>query len=129
MLTINGHLDGLNEYTRTTRGNLYAGASMKKRNEKKVMDAINEALDDAELCAVTDRDAYPLKVIIAWYDDTRRDFDNIVFAKKFIFDALVSAGILKDDGRKYIAAVEECVITEKESPRIEITFEKYNERK
>lgn len=129
MLTINGHLDGLNEYTRSTRGNLYAGASMKKRNEKKVMDAINEALDDAELCAVTDRDAYPLKVIIAWYDDTRRDFDNIVFAKKFIFDALVSAGILKDDGRKYIAAVEECVITEKESPRIEIAFEKYSERK
>lgn len=129
MLIIKGHLDGLNEYTKATRGNLYGGAAMKKRNEKKVIAAVNEALDAAEICAITDPAAYPLRAVITWYDDTRRDFDNVVFAKKFIFDALVSAGIIRDDARKYIAAVTEQVITEKGSPRIEIYFEPYFKEK
>lgn len=129
MLIIKGHLDGLNEYTKATRGNLYGGAAMKKRNEKKVLAAICEALDDAEICAITDSDAYPLRAVITWYDDTRRDFDNVVFAKKFVFDALVFSGIIRDDSRKYIAAVTERVITDKENPRIEIYFEPYFKEK
>lgn len=123
MITIYGHLDGLNEYTKACRGNRYAGASMKKRNEKKIKEAIYEALENAEVSPVNDSD-YPLHVIITWYDDTRRDLDNVVFGKKFIFDALTECEIIKDDSRKYICAVSEKVIKEKQNPRIDISLEK-----
>lgn len=123
MITIPGHLDGLNEYTRATRANLYAGAAMKRNNEKKVKEAIAEALENAEARPVN-ADDYPLCVFITWHDDTRRDLDNIVFAKKFIFDALSAAGIIEDDSMKYIVAVHERVERDKEKPRIEVEFEK-----
>jgi Holliday junction resolvase RusA-like endonuclease len=56
----------------------------------------------------------PVKTAIIsldWYEGKKRgrgrDFDNIVAAKKFIFDGLVLAGVIKDDSPKYIAVVQE----------------------
>lgn len=123
MITIPGHLDGLNEYTRANRASIYTGAAMKRNNEKKVKEAIAEALENAEARPVN-ADDYPLCVFITWHDDTRRDLDNIVFAKKFIFDALSAAGIIKDDSMKYIVAVHERVERNKENPHIDVEFEK-----
>ena len=38
-----------------------------------------------------------------WIEENkRRDLDNICFAKKFILDALVQAGVLQDDNRKIV---------------------------
>lgn len=122
MVTIMGHLDGLNEYTKANRANIFAGANLKKKNETIIMTYIEKAISETE-ASIIDSNAYPLTINIVWYDDTRRDFDNIVFAKKFIFDALVKYGVLKDDSRKYITSVNEKVVTCKENPRIEITWE------
>lgn len=40
-----------------------------------------------------------------WVEENkRRDLDNVCYAKKFILDALVMYGKLKDDGPKYVKA-------------------------
>ena len=39
-----------------------------------------------------------------------RDTDNITFAQKFIFDALVKCGIMADDGPDYVASLGHNVI-------------------
>lgn len=119
MITIPGHLMGLNEYTLKCRCNKYAGAGAKRSQERIVSEAIINAIASAEQVPIDESD-YPLTPTIIWYDDTRRDFDNVVFAKKFIFDALQKCGIITNDSRKYIAGVTDKLITEKENPRIEV---------
>ena len=46
------------------------------------------------------------KPVIIWFEwvekDNRRDYDNIDFAKKFVLDALVRCGKLKDDNRQFV---------------------------
>ena len=45
----------------------------------------------------------PIKVHFLWIEENkRRDLDNVCFAKKFILDAMVKAGKLKDDNRKFV---------------------------
>ena len=34
--------------------------------------------------------------------NSKRDVDNIVFAKKFIFDALVRSGVIVNDSQRFI---------------------------
>ena len=112
--TIIGKLDGLNEYTKKNRSNAYAGAKMKKDNEKIVIYYIRKS----KLKKV---EQYPITLKITWYEkDRRRDIDNITFATKFIQDALVKEGILIDDSQKYINKVEHIVLVDKENPRIEV---------
>lgn len=44
-----------------------------------------------------------VKIDFEWYEgNKRRDLDNICSAKKYILDALVEVGKLKDDNRKYV---------------------------
>ena len=44
-----------------------------------------------------------ITVEFTWVEENkRRDFDNIAFAKKFIFDALQKAGKIKNDSWKYV---------------------------
>lgn len=45
----------------------------------------------------------PVKVNFLWIEENgKRDLDNICFAKKFILDALVRAGVIENDNRKHI---------------------------
>lgn len=113
---IEGRLDSLNEYTKANRTNRYQGASMKSRNEKIVLIAIREA----KLKRVM---KYPVELQITWYEpNKRRDLDNIVFAVKFIQDALVSAGIIENDSQKYIKKLSHTVEIDREKPRIEVVI-------
>lgn len=107
--TIKGKLPGLNEYTRACRGKNgdRLGAKFKRDVEEQIGWAIKLARTSKTLHAVNG----PVIVRIEWYESTkRRDVDNIVFAKKFILDALVSNGILQDDGRKYVKQIYDTVI-------------------
>lgn len=110
--TIKGKLPGLNEYTRACRGKNgdRLGAKFKRDVEEQIGWAIKLARASKTLHAVTD----PVIVRIDWHESTkRRDVDNIVFAKKFILDALVHHGILADDGRKYVRQIYDTVIDNK----------------
>ena len=47
----------------------------------------------------------PIRIHFTWVESSkRRDLDNICFAKKFILDAMVKYGKIKDDNRKCVTA-------------------------
>jgi len=63
----------------------------------------------------------PVTAKFTWYEENRRrDKDNIAFAKKFIFDGLVKAGVLKGDGWDYVAGFSDDFKVDKHKPRVEI---------
>lgn len=85
-------LPSLNEYINKCRYNRYAGNYMKQQIQK---DLSYYFKDLPELNKV--------KINFHWYEkNKRRDLDNICFGKKFILDALVNLGKLKDDNRKNV---------------------------
>ena len=53
---------------------------------------------------------------------TRRDKDNIAFAKKFILDALQEMGILQNDGWSEILGFSDTFDVDKDNPRIEVSL-------
>ena len=50
--------------------------------------------------------------------DMRRDADNVGFARKFVLDGLVAAGVIKDDSRKYVEQCPDRVLTDRARPRV-----------
>lgn len=88
-------LPSLNEYVNVCRTNKFKAAKYKKDIEDDIMFCLNR-LPEME---------HPVRIHFHWIEgNKRRDLDNICFAKKFILDALVKAGKLKDDNRKCVTA-------------------------
>ena len=86
-------MPNLNDYIKVCRGNKFAAASMKSGVENEIYYFIR-SLPKIE---------YPVWIDFIWCEkDARRDLDNIAFAKKFILDALVKFGKLKDDGQAFV---------------------------
>lgn len=91
-------LPSCNDYINACRRNKYAGAEMKRKTEEKIIRYLDQLPEYTN----------PLKIKFTWVEENkRRDLDNICFAKKFILDALVKAGKLKDDNRKIVTAFED----------------------
>lgn len=87
-LSFNGYVD-------MCRRNRYQSAKYKKDIE----DEIGTYIADLP------RFSNPVKIHFHWIEaNKRRDLDNICFAKKFILDALVKFGKLRDDNRKCVTA-------------------------
>lgn len=83
----------LNEYVNMCRANRYMASNYKKKTEQEIAKYI-ESLP---------RFTRPVRLEFLWIEkDNRRDYDNIAFAKKFVLDALVRYGKLKDDNRKCV---------------------------
>jgi len=113
-LIIQGRLCGLNEYIATERANRYKGAEMKRENENIVIAAIRQQLRGVKITK-------PVYMEYTWIEkNKRRDLDNITFGRKFIQDALVKAGVLKDDGWKYIVGFSDRFEVNRENPGIEV---------
>ena len=112
--TIYGRLPSLNEYIKECRGNKYSANKMKTQVENCIYFAIRQA----KLEKVTE---YPITLKITWYEkNMKRDVDNIVFATKFIQDALVRAGILVNDGQKQISSLVHHVTIDRKNPRVDV---------
>lgn len=64
----------------------------------------------------------PVFMEYTWIEPSRRrDKDNISsFGRKVIQDALVSTGVLKDDGWKYVVGFSDRFEVDKDNPRIEV---------
>lgn len=93
---IDKRLIGLNEYTKANRTNAYMGAKAKKKEQEYIYWCIKEQLGNLKI----DK---PVIAKFTWIEEnSKRDLDNICFAKKFILDALVQAKVLKDDNRKIV---------------------------
>ena len=85
----------LNDYTNANRTKSYAGANMKKKVQR----------DIAPFISKLPKYEKPIALTFTWIEgNKRRDLDNICFAKKFILDALVENGKLKDDNRRCVTA-------------------------
>jgi len=63
----------------------------------------------------------PVWITYHWYcKDKRKDKSNIAFAKKFIEDGLVNAGVLKNDGWNDIEGFNDRFYIDKQNPRVEV---------
>ena len=61
-----------------------------------------------------------------WIEPSRRrDKDNVAFAKKFIQDALVEGGVLRNDGWAEIEHFTDDFAVDPKNPRVEVTIEEY----
>lgn len=87
---------GLNEHIKELSRNRYKGGSMKKTET----DWVKYTCQSLKIPPILN---YPVQVRFSWYiRNKKKDLDNITFAKKYILDGMVEAGVLKGDGQKYI---------------------------
>lgn len=115
-----GKLPCLNDYTRACRGSQFAGAQMKRENEEMLGWQM-----EWQRCGL--KIEKPCIVHFRWYEkDRRRDADNIAFAKKFVLDALVTAGILKGDSQKYVVGFTDEIVVADEYG-VKVTMEEVEE--
>lgn len=116
--TIDGRLPGLNELINADRRNVHAGNHMKQENQEAVQMYI---FRDLRRLHIED----PVLLHYRFYDpNKKRDLDNISgFAHKIIQDALVSTGVLKNDGWANIAGMDDLFFVDSARPRIEVTIE------
>ena len=88
-------LPTLNEYINAERSNRYMAAHIKKMTEQRLVFYIRSQ--------TRERIQGPVFIKYKWIrKEARHDKDNIAFAKKFVQDALVKAGVLQNDGWKNI---------------------------
>ena len=110
LLVYHGKLPSLNEVINQNRANKYAGAQIKSQLTQEMAWTFKpqaKALNE------------PCCVLITFYEpNRRRDIDNIHSATKFILDALVMAGVGKNDTQKYVTDVAHEVKLGK--PQIEV---------
>lgn len=86
-------MPSLNEYINECRTNRYQGAKIKRTYEE----MIGWYIKPLPIIKT------PIIAKFKWVEgNKKRDYDNVAFAKKFILDALVKCGKLKDDNRKYV---------------------------
>jgi len=94
---IPGPLPGRNEAEAAARSNRYKAAKMKHDWTLHCQCAV------CGNCKPFDR----VKVNLIWVEkNRRRDPDNIMGGIKYVLDGIVNAGILKNDGWKQIASIE-----------------------
>lgn len=120
-LTIPGILPGLNEYIDAERGHKgkYKAASMKKQAQNVIGYMIKTQLRGV-------RFTRPVVIRYLWIEPSRRrDKDNIAFAKKFIQDSLVEAGVLQNDGWANIEHFTDDFAVDPKNPRVEVVIEEY----
>lgn len=118
LLIIQGKLASLNDYTKACRAQgkkgYLAGSQMKRTTENRIKKCIGEQFKGKQFES-------PVRVNFRWYEPNKqRDLDNICFAKKFIFDALVKSGTIKGDGWKDVEGFTDDFFVDKENPRIEV---------
>jgi Holliday junction resolvase RusA-like endonuclease len=111
-LIIPGRLPGLNDMTDAARRNRYESAKMKKEYTELVAWCAKRArlprMERADL-------------VVTWHEpNKRRDKDNIMAGQKFIWDGLVEAGVLPNDGWNQIGDITHRFRVDKANPRVEV---------
>lgn len=99
--TIDHSFTDLNAYIDQCRANKYAA------NQSKQYDTFMACMACRDLPALEN---FPVYITCIWHvPNKKKDPDNIVFAKKFILDGMVGAGLLPDDSMKYIAGFKDII--------------------
>lgn len=116
-LTIQGRLPGLNDMIEADRRDRRAGNRLKQESQDIVRMYIARDLRRIRIEG-------PVFLHYCFYEpNRRRDLDNISgFAHKVTQDALVRAGVLKNDGWANIVGMQDSFYVDAENPRIEVTI-------
>lgn len=100
--TVRGRLPSLNDYINACRSHWSKGAKLKTETEELIFWSIKAAWA-AGLCRPVKG---PCWIEFVWCEyGARRDLDNIYSAKKYILDAMQSAGIIENDDRKHVVGL------------------------
>ena len=121
-LTIWGTLPGLNDFIDANRRNYHAGAKLKKEAQFLVVTAARKSLRRWKATG-------PVWMTYKWFEPNRkRDKDNIAAGgRKIIQDALVEAGVIRNDGWNDIRGFSDEFYVDKNEPRIEVEIEEVNQ--
>jgi len=115
-LAISGQLPNLNDYIAKCNINKFRGSQLKRETEQYISKFIKSQLRDIKLTE-------PVIVQFHWFEpDKKRDLDNIAFAKKFIFDALVKCGVLANDGWSCVQGFTDEFYVDALNPRVEVVI-------
>lgn len=115
-ITIEGELTDLNAYIKSLNRNRYGGNEVKQVETDRVAWQCKRWRGHV--------DTFPVIITYHWYSKNRRmDIDNVAFAKKFVNDGLVTAGVLPNDSRKYVGGFADRFSIDKHRPRVEVTIE------
>lgn len=110
-MVIEGRFPSLNDYVDAERLNRYRGAAMKR--------AQTERARAAAVAQGLPRFTGPVAVRFLWVEpNRRRDLDNVAFAKKFVLDGLVAAGVLENDGQRHVVALQDSFEVDPANPRV-----------
>lgn len=113
-LVLRSPLIGLNEYISICRGNRYMAAKKKKSIENNLIVEILQQTKGKKI-------EHQAKFYFKWYAKNKKhDPDNICFAKKFILDSIVKAGLMRNDGWKEVKEFADNFFVDKENARVEI---------
>lgn len=97
--SVKGRLPSLNEYVNVCRSHWSKGAQLKQETETLIFWSIKSARSKGRCHPVTK----PVVVFFLWHEHgDRRDADNVYSAKKYILDAMQTAGVIKNDSRKHV---------------------------
>jgi hypothetical protein len=109
-------LTSLNEYSNAERTNRYNAARIKRQNTELVA---YTALSQLQGVKITK----PVYIEYLWVEpNTLHDKSNVAFAKKYVEDGLVMAGILKNDKWNDIIGFKDEFAVDKHNPRVEVTI-------
>lgn len=112
-ITIIGRFPSLNEYINVCRRNRYTANRVKKQETSRAANAARGVSPFHE----------PVVVEFLWVEkDKRRDIDNVAFAKKFVLDGLVQAGVIANDNAKHVVGLSDKFAYDKNNPRVEVTI-------
>lgn len=114
-LLLDWELPGLNEYIAAIARNRYAGGAIKREQTELVMWACRGQQLEVR--------TKPVFISFHWYmKNKKKDIDNVAFAKKFILDGLVVAGILYDDSQEWVKGFEDHFSIDPKRPRVEVVL-------
>lgn len=112
-------LTDLNVYINKERGHRQAAAKVKKAMTYKCQTYIMRAMQLGVTFPT------PCRLKFTWIiPDKRKDPDNIAFAKKFIFDGMMAAGMIENDNLNHILGFSDhFVISKEEESRVIVEVE------
>ncbi len=112
---IPGVLPTLNEYIVAERANRFAAAKLKKDATYKCKEYFDK---------LTPVDSIGPVRFVWLHPNKRKDFDNVEFGQKFVFDGMVKAEFIKGDGWRHRApfSIHEHRVS-KDRPGVMVAFE------
>lgn len=112
----------LNEYIDRERTNRMIASSIKKK--------ITNAVMEQALYANCNRPKRQVDMVFSWHVKGKYDSDNIAFAKKFVLDGMVKAGILENDNPKWVRHLKDYIYHDVKKPNldyVEVSWEEIDD--